>query len=298
MNTPFLGKGVHQVSGWWNEELGNRNMFLFSHLIEGCNGEEEEKITLIDTGSSIFPDGAIFPYMKSVDLDPRYISLILNTHGHGDHMGGNSRVKAVSGAKLAAHKLEVPNIETRGPSARALSGEGTKVDIILNDGDEIEISKGRKIKAILTPGHSPGSLSYYDIEEKVVFIGDSIGIGESGVHLPSYSDVDSYLKSIERIGSLELNYLLSGHYPPIRGINVPNVLKIHLRLIKDIHKSVLSALADLSKPSSILDITEIACNILDYPPLSRTVKAHLDKLVMEEKAKQLMKEHDTFWELI
>ncbi len=284
-----FGRGIHQIGGWWNEAEGNTNLFLFCHLIE------ERRITLIDTGSSIFPDRAIFPYMEKANLDPRDISLILNTHGHGDHIGGDARVKAVSGAKLAAHRLEVPYIEDH--PANALGGEKTKVDIILDDGDEIEVADGRRLKAIWTPGHSPGSLSFYDVEEKVVFTGDSVGIGESVAHLPYYSDVEAYVKSMERIGSLELKFLLSSHGLPIRGRAVPNVLNIHLRLVREIHKTVLSTLKTLSKPSSSSDIAKIACERLGYPTHIGTIEAHLNKLVKEDRVKQVMRDNNLLWEL-
>ena len=301
---PFLGRDIHQIGGWWNENTGNTNLFLYSHLIE------EKKITLVDTGSSIFPYGAIFPYMKSVSLDPRDISLILNTHGHIDHMGGNARVKKISGAKIAAHKLEIPHIEDHELSFRnrtvslerkkqslSLMGESTKVDIVLHDGDDIDIGGGRRLKVMLTPGHSPGSISFYDEEEKVLFSGDAVFLGETVVKMPAYSDVDAYVGSIKRIGELKLKFLLTSHYPPLRGNNVPSALKLCLKLVKDIHEMVLTTLAELQKLSKTSDIAFAVCNKLDYSSSSRTIEAHLNKLVAEGKVEQIVKNDDCFWEL-
>jgi len=300
----YIGKNIHLISGWWNEIEGNKNLFLFSHLIK------EDNITLIDTGSSIFPDGAIFPYMKSVDLNPKDISLILNTHGHIDHMGGNARVQEISGAKIATHELEVPNIEdhelsfknrTVSPERKKqslyLMGESTGVDIVLHDGDYIDIGGERRLKVVLTPGHSPGSISFYDEEEKVLFSGDAVFLGETVVKMPAYTDVDAYIGSIRRIGELELKFLLPSHYPPLRGSNVPSALKRCLRLVKDIDETLLTILEKLSTPSKTSDIALAVCSQLDYPPSPSTIEAHLIKLVNESKVEQIIKNNDRFWKL-
>jgi len=297
-----IGRNVHLISGWWNEAKGNTNLFLFSHLIE------EEKITLIDTGSSIFPEKAIFPYMKRAKLDTRDISLILNTHGHIDHMGGNAIVKKISNANIAAHELEVPYIENHELSFRnrtisperkkrifSLMGENTKVEIVLHNGDSIDIGNGRKLNVILTPGHSPGSISFYDEEEKVLFSGDAVFLGETVVKMPAYSDVDAYIQSLKRVGELKLNYLLTSHYPPLRGSNIASALKQCLKLVKDIHQTVLTTLFEFQKLSKTSDIAYAVSNILDYSPNSRTIEAHLNKLAIEDQVEKQVKNNDHFW---
>lgn len=48
--------------------------------------------------------------------------------------------------------------------------EGKKI-VVLNDGDEVEILSGEKIKVISTPGHCPSCLTFYN--EQMIFTGDS-----------------------------------------------------------------------------------------------------------------------------
>jgi glyoxylase-like metal-dependent hydrolase (beta-lactamase superfamily II) len=74
-----------------------------------------------------------------------------------------------------------------------------------------------RLQVIPTPGHSPGSLTFYWPEGKALFTGDLIfyqGLGRTD--LPG-GDGEVLKESIRRIAALEAEYLLSGHGPVIKG---------------------------------------------------------------------------------
>lgn len=69
------------------------------------------------------------------------LELLVNTHGHRDHIAGNARVLAATGARLAAHPADVPD-----------------ADLPLADGSELRVGEGL-VQVLHTPGHTPGSVT-------------------------------------------------------------------------------------------------------------------------------------------
>ena len=63
-----------------------------------------ERNAIIDTGTNITPEKDIAPILESMGLTLADIHLILNTHGHFDHTGGNHVIKNSGNAEIFIHK--------------------------------------------------------------------------------------------------------------------------------------------------------------------------------------------------
>lgn len=156
------------------------------------------KLALIDTGMPDHPEKYIFPFLRSIDRDPKEISLIINTHTHGDHVGGNLEIKKVSGAEIAAHELAVGKI----PGA---------VDKPLKDGEILEVGEF-KFEVVHAPGHSPDSTCFLELDHKILISGDAIqGNGDIEQGLALITDIDAYRNSIKKLIGLNFQCLVLGH---------------------------------------------------------------------------------------
>jgi len=95
-----------------------------------------------ETGEGIGVDPSLEPdhLLEACREHQVTLKLLVNTHGHNDHIAGNDAILKATGARLAAHPLE------------------TKADIELDEGSVLQVGQG-KVKVLHTPGHTPGSLT-------------------------------------------------------------------------------------------------------------------------------------------
>ena len=131
----------------------------------------------LDNNESIIVDPADSP--ESIyDMVVRSASkpqAILLTHGHFDHIGAANEVREHYGIKIYASCDEEKLLASPARNLSNAYGMSLKVtaDVLHNDGDILELA-GLKIKAIHTPGHTPGGCCYYMEQEGVLFSGDTL----------------------------------------------------------------------------------------------------------------------------
>ncbi len=174
---------------------------------------ELKECAIIDPGC-YFDDekDKLVDFIKEMDLKP---ILLLNTHCHLDHVFGNKFVAEKYDLKLHIHENEKRVLEFA-----PLSGLGYNMPfdnyngeiLFIKEGDIINIGPD-KLLALLTPGHSPGSLSFYCEKDKFVISGDALFYGSIGrTDLPG-GNHELLLKSIrEQLFILpEETKVYSGH---------------------------------------------------------------------------------------
>lgn len=221
---------VHSTLGWVN-----------IYLVRGNDG-----YLLIDTGWNIkVAFDSLMEQMAEIGASPQDIAHIVITHVHADHYGLAGRLKQLSQAKIAMHRLEKEVIETRyvnlermleqladwlkingvpddelprlqqTPAITAQFVLVTPPDITLNGGETIAWGAFR-FQVLWTPGHSPGHISLYEPDKKLLFCGDYILPGITPhISLNPFqigtSPLDNYLRSLVMTRQLEAELVLPGH---------------------------------------------------------------------------------------
>jgi hydroxyacylglutathione hydrolase len=113
--------------------------------------EASGQVATIDT-----PDAETI--LAQLDQRGWTLDLILNTHWHPDHAGGNEALKAATGATIAG-PAEVTRI--------------APLDRALKDGDTVMLGETR-FEVLDTGGHTLGHISYYDPADAIAFVGDTL----------------------------------------------------------------------------------------------------------------------------
>ncbi len=117
---------------------------------------------------------------------------LVNTHGHGDHTAGNARVRERTGARHAAHPLDLPGAE-----------------LSLAEGQELVVGEGL-VRVLHTPGHSPGSICLH--LPGAVLTGDTLFVTRCGRADLQGSDPAALFRSLQRLTALPAETLVyPGH---------------------------------------------------------------------------------------
>ena len=231
-----------------------------SYLVETAHGW-----LMVDSG---YNDRGAFDCLCR-QLDALGVSLgnirwLFLTHYHPDHSGLAQRVKAASGAKVIMHQddwnilqyvvgsderwtldglvewvkcLGVPPEQVQqfydvATFGRALFPRGLEPDILLQ-GEECQVAGEEHLRAILTPGHSPGHICLFDEKNKVLFSGDHVLVEItphiSPSHLTSYNQLGQYLDALRKVRPLDAELVLPAHERPFDKLaqRVDEILQHH-----------------------------------------------------------------------
>lgn len=136
--------------------------------------EETNEGIIIDAGDN---GQEILAYVRDSGLKP---IMLVNTHGHWDHIGAVDFLRDQLDIKLAIHKDDAFMLTASEEEMAAYSifiGKKRPAEILLNDGDEISFGNS-KLKAIHTPGHTEGGICLYG--GGCLFSGDTLFAGSVG----------------------------------------------------------------------------------------------------------------------
>ncbi len=170
---------------------------------------ETLECAVVDPGAEA---GNITRQIAEKELKPR---LILNTHGHIDHIGANKDIKDKYDIPLFIHSADSPMLESVLQTEMGIflgAKDSPPADHFLDDGDEIKIGKSH-LKVIHTPGHSPGSVSF--LGDGFLLSGDTLffgGVGRTDLPGGSWQEMVNSIKN--RILTMpEEMIVLPGHGP-------------------------------------------------------------------------------------
>ena len=189
---------------------------------------------VVDSGVFGTPTNYLAPALQAVGLGLGDVDFVLNTHGHMDHLGGNSELKD-AGAEIALHGADVAlaesnrrHVETAATALKALGLEGivpdreafllrllgreVGVDRVLEDGDVVDLGADVRLRVVHTPGHTAGAVCYWWEAVGLLITGDSIqarGSRQGGMTV--IEEPTPYPDSLEKAEAIGPTTLLMGH---------------------------------------------------------------------------------------
>ena len=208
-----------------------KNLYYFSeNQMLDCNqyvikDPKTEELALFDTGNGISLKG-LFKGMEKYNLEYQNITKIFLTHEHVDHVLGlyplikalNEDPPEIYAYGETASILKAGNKSQICPDILGINLEMFGFEIIplsvidLANSKEIEVFSEFNFQIHYTPGHSLGSICYYDSNKKILIPGDLVFIGGSfGRYDFPGGSLNTLTNSIKNVNNLDVKYLLPGH---------------------------------------------------------------------------------------
>ena len=192
--------------------------FEVNPLHENCYvmNDETKECVIIDCGALTEAEqNAVIAYINEEGLKPIHN---LGTHGHLDHHFGDAAI--LSAFNLQPEVAEGDKVLMQHPKEAALQMLGMDLNIDLPAGN-LKLTENEEVKfgshtfkIIRTPGHSPGSVSFYCAEENVLFTGDTLfkgSIGRTDFPGGSMFQIISSLRELAQLPDKTIVY--PGHGP-------------------------------------------------------------------------------------
>lgn len=190
---------------------------------------------LFDTGMGIANIKKVVTQLTSRPV------VVINSHSHNDHVGGNyefpyifgidtafSRKNAQGSRTDAQEEILPSNICGPLPKGFVPATYQTKpwhISLFVKDGFKVNLGGGHTIEVLATPGHTPDAISLLDRANGLLFTGDTYYPAPIWLYRPE-TDLDAYFSSVKKLAALapELKYVLGAHNIPLARPDVLPVL--------------------------------------------------------------------------
>lgn len=243
---------------------------VISYLVLG-----EDRAALIDTGNGIGDIKTLVDGLTELPV------MVVNTHTHGDHIGGNHQFNEVAAYDSEFSRERAKRGQSREQMGHYLDGDMVwkpfppyfdrdswsirpfKVTQWLRDGDVVDLG-GRELEIIHTPGHSPDSVCILDRVNRVFWTGDTFYPAPIYVYSPSTS-LDEFIDSFSKMVRLLpiYDWVMPSHNEP----------RMEKHLIRECHEAAVSIRDGAAGPYKEGTAHGIKVHRYDYDRFSLIVRA-------------------------
>lgn len=194
------------------------NIYAFLSQTQGSNVYliKDQTLALID--SSLTTNRTqLFASLNKLNILPKDIKLILHTHGHADHTSCSSFFE---NAKLRMHEFDAKHVNSKDSkftySELFQENHSPKISSYFEENEIISLGN-TNLKVLFTPGHTAGSVCFYEGKHKLLFSGDTLfnnAVGRTDLHSSSSEQLKN---SLQKLSKLQIEFLLPGHGPILSG---------------------------------------------------------------------------------
>jgi hydroxyacylglutathione hydrolase len=180
-----------------------KDVYVNLYLVKGAAG-----YVAFDSGNG--PE-SVRSGLSKLNIDPAGVVAVFLTHADADHAGG---LPVFPNARVFLANEEEQMIDGRTARFAVFKNKPIREHTPLNDNQTVEIG-GVKVTAVLTPGHTPGSMCYL-VDGQNLFTGDTMRLtsGAAGIFSKTINmDSDAQLRSLKKLAGLSgVKYVFTAHF--------------------------------------------------------------------------------------
>lgn len=174
---------------------------------------------LIDSGYATHADQTVA--LVAHALGGRTLDLLVNTHLHSDHCGGNAALQERYGCRTAIPAAEAEKVRAWDDDALTYRATGQLCprfgfDSAVSPGDVLTLGD-MQWQALAAPGHDPHSLIFYCADERILISADALWENGFGVVFPELEGETGFPEvkaTLELIATLDVKLVIPGHGAP------------------------------------------------------------------------------------
>ncbi len=283
-------------------QAGKRTFYMEGYARAGIYVFGKDSACAIDTGADEHAGLALLKHLKSMNLR---LELIINTHSHADHTGGNALLKKETGCAVYAPGAESAFISEQIISPAFMYGGNPMPE--LWPGFVSESCKAERLRdSVLPEGLSVVSLDGHSFShvgiltsDNVCFIGDALtaaAVIKKGA-LPTLYDVGRTLESFDTLDSMKGVKFIPAHEP------MPNDFTETIALNRQKTLDMLDLIRDIcgtpvsfeTLTRNILDRTNQTANMVIYMLTQNTLKSYLTYLHGRNEVEYFFENNTIMW---
>lgn len=285
------------------KKLGNSTYVLLDLTNIGLYLYDKNNVAIIDTGLSKENGKEIVEICKNNNWN---IKMIINTHSHADHVGGNNYIQSLLNVPIYANKMERILIENPILLSTIAYG-GYPFKTIQSSVLTASSSKTKQISNKLLPE----GLTYFNLpghcqdmigiktNDNVYFMADAL-VGEKildKLKVQFMFNVEKSIETLNHLKNLKGEYFVPSHgevYSNIEDLAVKNIENINdmIELIKDICKQG-QIFDNLMK--NIFEMYHMKMNETQYNIVSATIKCYLSYMLENKLIKNEIRDNNLLW---
>jgi glyoxylase-like metal-dependent hydrolase (beta-lactamase superfamily II) len=215
--------------------------------------QAEEVISFLVLGSQralLFDTGMGISDIKKVTGELTNLPIIVvNSHTHDDHVGGNWQFETIYGmdteftrtnakgstqdAQAEITPDQICGDLPKGFDSKSYATKPWHIAHFLHDGDKIDLG-GRTLEVLSTPGHTPDAICLFDAANGLLFTGDTYYPAPIWLFRPE-TDLDAYVASVKRLAALapRVKLVLGAHNIPVAPPSVLPRLVVAIQTVRE-----------------------------------------------------------------
>jgi glyoxylase-like metal-dependent hydrolase (beta-lactamase superfamily II) len=263
---------------------------------------DDNNVYIIDAGNDKDAGKRI---IKIVEEQGWNIKGIITTHSNADHVGGNSVISERTGAKILAHGIEKSITENPILEPSFLYG-GYPFNDLKN-----KFLLAKESNCIEIDNNLPNGLEYFELkghffdmigiktDDEVYFLGDSLFSEETinKYHLFFVYDVESYLNTLEYLGTLNGKLFIPSHCEATNDIS--HLIEVNRNKVNEISNKIYEFCKSEKTFEEILkdifDFYNLSMNPNQYVLVGSTIKSYLSYLNNNGKIEYIFKDNKMLW---